>query len=143
MQKQVVNKDKAFMEMQGQKIDVEGQTLEDMIQIAALFPELNFDLNSLEFKGIVDVDDKKAYEIKISETKSNFYDTSTFYKIQTIQTQEIMGNSQTSTVKFGDFKQVNGIYFLHTTTLSMGSQAIDFKSTGIELNTTIDASLFE
>jgi hypothetical protein len=54
-----------------------------------------------------------------------------------------MGNSQTSTVKFGDFKQVNGIYFPHTTTLSMGSQAIDFKSTGIELNTTIDASLFE
>jgi predicted Zn-dependent peptidase len=49
MQKQVVNKDKAFMEMQGQKIDFEGQTLEDMIQIAALFPELNFDLNSLEF----------------------------------------------------------------------------------------------
>lgn len=143
MQKQVVNKDKAFMEMQGQKIDFEGQTLEDMIQIAALFPELNFDLNSLEFKGIVDVDDKKAYEIKISETKSNFYDTSTFYKIQTIQTQEIMGNSQTSTVKFGDFKQVNGIYFPHTTTLSMGPQAIDFKSTGIELNTTIDASLFE
>ncbi len=143
MQKQVVNKDKAFMEMQGQKIDFEGQTLEDMIQIAALFPELNFDLNSLEFKGIVDVDDKKAYEIKISETKSNFYDTSTFYKIQTIQTQEIIGNSQTSTVKFGDFKQVNGIYFPHTTTLSMGPQAIDFKSTGIELNTTIDASLFE
>ena len=143
MQKQVVNKDKAFMEMQDQKIDFEGQTLEDMIQIAALFPELNFDLNSLEFKGIVDVDEKKAYEIKISETKSNFYDTSTFYKIQTIQTQEIMGNSQTSTVKFGDFKQVNGIYFPHTTTLSMGPQAIDFKSTGIELNTTIDASLFE
>ena len=143
MQKQVVNKDKAFMEMQGQKIDFEGQTLKDMIQIAALFPELNFDLNSVEFKGIVDVDDKKAYEIKISETKSNFYDTSTFYKIQTIQTQEIMGNSQTSTVKFGDFKQVNGIYFPHTTTLSMGPQAIDFKSTGIELNTTIDASLFE
>ena len=143
MQKQVVNKDKAFMEMQGQKIDFEGQTLKDMIQIAALFPELNFDLNSVEFKGIVDVDDKKAYKIKISETKSNFYDTSTFYKIQTIQTQEIMGNSQTSTVKFGDFKQVNGIYFPHTTTLSMGPQAIDFKSTGIELNTTIDASLFE
>ena len=57
--------------------------------------------------------------------------------------EEIMGNSQTSTVKFGDFKQVNGIYFPHTTTLSMGPQAIDFKSTGIELNTTIDASLFE
>ena len=72
-----------------------------------------------------------------------FLKTSTFYKIQTIQTQEIIGNSETSAVKFGNFKQVNGIYFPHTTTLSMRHQRIDFKSAGLELNTTIDASLFE
>tara|TARA_Y100000389_G_scaffold199028_1_gene236636 strand:- start:1064 stop:1315 length:252 start_codon:yes stop_codon:yes gene_type:complete len=72
-----------------------------------------------------------------------FLKTSTFFKIQTKQTQEIIGDSQTSTVKFGNFKQVNGIYFPHTTNLSIGHQGIDFKSAGIELNTTIDNSLFE
>ena len=72
-----------------------------------------------------------------------FLKTSTFFKIQTKQTQEIIGNSQTSTVKFGNFKQVNDIYFPHTTTFSMGHQGIDFKSAGIELNTTINNTLLK
>jgi predicted Zn-dependent peptidase len=143
MQKQVVNKDKAYMEMQGQRIDFEGQTLEDMIQESVLFSELNFDSKSIQLKGIVDIEGKKAYEIKISDSKSNFYDTTTYFKIQTIQTQEIMGNSQTSTIKFGDYQLVNGIYFPHTTTLSMGPQEIDFKTTGIEINTQLDETLFQ
>ncbi|MDC1518860.1 insulinase family protein, partial [Flavobacteriaceae bacterium] len=40
MQKQVVNIDKAFMEMQGQKIDFEGDTLNEMILESAIFPSL-------------------------------------------------------------------------------------------------------
>lgn len=143
MQKQVVNIDKAFMEMQGQKIDFEGDTLNEMILESAIFPELNMDLSSVKLMGIVDIDGAKAYEIKISEAKSNFYDTSTFFKIQTIQTQEIMGNSQTSTTKFGDYRKVNDISFPHSTKVSMGPQEIEFKSIGIELNVEIDTTIFQ
>ncbi|MDB3985232.1 hypothetical protein N9420_03990, partial [Flavobacteriaceae bacterium] len=68
---------------------------------------------------------------------------STFFKIQTIQTQEIMGNSQTSTTKFGDYRKVNDISFPHSTKVSMGPQEIEFKSIGIELNVEIDTTIFQ
>lgn len=54
-----------------------------------------------------------------------------------------MDNSQTSIIKFGDYQLVNDIYLPHTTTLSMGPQEIDFKSTGIEINTQLDETLFQ
>ena len=60
MQKQVINKDYGYMEMQCQKIDLEGDVLEQMLDGASIFPELNYDLNSIALKGIVDLDGKKA-----------------------------------------------------------------------------------
>ena len=68
MQKQVVNKDYAYIEMQGQKMDLEGKLFEQMLADAAIFPELNLDLDTVELVGITEVDGKKAYEVKITET---------------------------------------------------------------------------
>ena len=91
----------------------------------------------------IDVDGKKAYEIKFSESQTHFYDVETHLKIQTLQTIEIMGNVQTSTIKYEDYKSVDGIYFPHKTTVSAGPQEIDFITQTIELNSTLEESLFK
>ena len=143
MQKQVVNKTYAYMEMQGQKIDLEGEQLEEMILSTAIFPEITLDLEIAKMIGLTDVDRKKTYEIKFSESQTHFYDKGTHLKIQTLQTIEIMRNVQTSTIKYEDYKSVDGIYFPHKTTVSAGPQEIDFITQTIELNSTLEESLFK
>ncbi|MDA7778095.1 insulinase family protein, partial [Flavobacteriaceae bacterium] len=142
MQKQVVNKDYAYMEMQGQKMDMEGSVLEQMIEGAAIFPELTLDLNSLELQGIVDIDGKKAYEIKVGEGLLNYYDMESHLKIQVSQTMELMGNSQTTIIKMSDFKTVEGILFPHKTTMSLGPQEVEFITQEVILNTPLDPTIF-
>lgn len=142
MQKQVVNKDYAYMEMQGQKMDMEGSVLKQMIEGAAIFPELTLDLNSIELQGIVDIDGKKAYEIKVGEGLLNYYDMESHLKIQVSQTMELMGNSQTTIIKMSDFKPVEGILFPHKTTMSLGPQEVDFITQEVILNTPLDPTIF-
>ena len=143
MQKQVVNKDYAYLEMQGQKIDLEGAVFNQMTTGAAIIPELNFDFETIELKGIREIDGKKAYEIKVAEGLSYFYDTERFLKIQISQTMELMGSSQTTITKLGAYKEVEGILLPHQTTLSMGPQEINFELELIELNTAIDPQIFK
>jgi zinc protease len=143
MQKQVVNKDYAYIEMQGQKMDLEGKLFEQMLADAAIFPELNLDLDTVELVGITEVDGKKAYEVKITEGMLNFYDVESHLKIQVSQTVEIMGNSQTNVVKMNDYKEVNSILFPYKTVMSMGPQEIELITQNIELNTEIDSEIFK
>ena len=143
MQKQVINKDYGYMEMQGQKIDLEGDVLEQMLDGASIFPELNYDLNSIALKGIVDLDGKKAYEIMVIEGIINYYDVESHLKIQLSQTMELMGSSQTTTIKMGNYKPVEGILFPHKLTMSMGPQEVDFLTQKIDLNVELDPAIFK
>lgn len=143
MQKQVVNKSYAYMEIQGQKIDMEGDQLQEMISSSKIFPELDLELNDLVLIGLTDLDGTAAYEVKFSDNQTHYYDAETHLKVQTTQTMEIQGNSQTSTIKYSDYKAVEGILFPHKTTFNMGPQEIDFISQNIVLNPELEDSLFE
>lgn len=143
IQKQVVNKTYAYVEMQGQKIDMEGEQLEKILKEARIFPELELDPLSIELIGLIDLDEKKAYEIKIADGLTYYYDEETNLKVMQVQTLEMMGNSQTNTIKFGDFKKIGGILFPHRTTLSMGPQENDFLTQSIVLNPNLKETLFE
>ena len=143
MQRQVTNKTNAYIEMQGQRIDLEGDNLKQMLIEATIFPELETDLDNLEFVGLTEVDGQKAYEIKFSNSLTSFYDVESYLKIQSIQSMEIMGNVQTSTIKKGDYKQVDGILFPHKTSMAMGPQVVDFITNSIEINIELDSTVFE
>ena len=142
VQKQVANKTYAYMEMQGQKIDLEGKELEQFINETVIFPELDLNFEKVQLIGISEVDGQKAYEIKISENQTNFYNTETFLKVQIIQTIEIMGNAQTSTTKFGDYKDVSGILFPYKKSITSGPQELDFTTSEIDLNSELDPKIF-
>ena len=143
MQRQVTNKINAYIEMQGQRIDLEGDNLKQMLIEATIFPELETDLDNLEFVGLTEVDGQKAYEIKFSNSLTSFYDVESYLKIQSIQSMEIMGNVQTSTIKKGDYKQMDGILFPHKTSMAMGPQVVDFITNSIEINIELDSTVFE
>ena len=134
MQKMVVNKDKGYNEAQGQRMPMADEQLAAALADTAVFTELSLDPSSLSLSGIVDVDGVKAYELKITDSKSFFYAVDSHLKIKVSETQEMQGNTITQETLIGDYKAVDGLLFPHKVTQSFGPQKIDFITSSIELN---------
>lgn len=134
MQKQVVNKTNGYNEAQGQRMPMDATALAKALPDTAVFTELVLDPTQISLAGIVDVDGTKAYELKVSESKSYFYSVDSGLKIKISETQEMGGNTITQETVIGDYKAVDGILFPHTITQSFGPQKIDFVTSTIELN---------
>ena len=143
MQKTVINASKGYNEMQGQKMQMKGEELENALKDVAIFPELEIDPNQISLKGIVSVDGVDAYEIKWSDNKTVFYAVEDFLKLQMVETMEMQGQIQSSTTSFSDYKAVEGISFPHLVRQDMGPQKIDFQVKSIILNEPMPDNLFE
>ena len=143
MQKTVINATKGYNEMQGQKMEMKGEELENAQKDAAIFPELEIDPDQISLKGIVSIDGVDAYKIKWSDNKTVFYAVEDFLKLQTEKTIKIQGQIQSSTTSFSDYKAIEGIRFPHLVKQDMGPQKIDFQVKSIILNEPMPDSLFE
>ncbi|MDC6385160.1 insulinase family protein [Flagellimonas taeanensis] len=144
MQKQVLDGDKGYMVVQGQRKDLSPEEVNKIKEESAAFPELNYlAAGGIILEGIESVDDKKAYKLKISEKKSAFYDMETGLKVQEVSTEEMQGQQMTNTVGFGDYQEVSGIKFPFKITQSMGPQNFEFLVKELKVNEGVDASDFK
>jgi zinc protease len=107
--KSVFNKYQGYNEVNGQRIPLSDEELEQAIINSALFSELNFDLGSIELIGTSVVNEEKAYEIKITDNKSVFYSAETGLKLKEFESQEVDGNLITGEVFYKEYKEVDGI----------------------------------
>jgi zinc protease len=107
--KSVFNKYQGYNEVNGQRIPLTDEELEQAIINSALFSELNFDLGSIELVGTSVVNEEKAYEIKITDNKSVFYSAETGLKLKEFESQEVDGNLITGEVFYKEYKEVDGI----------------------------------
>ena len=107
--KSVFNKYQGYNEVNGQRIPLTDEELEQAIINSALFSELNFDLETIELIGTSFVNDEKAYEIKITDNKSVFYSAETGLKLKEFESQEVDGNLITGEVFYKEYKEVDGI----------------------------------
>ena len=124
-------------------MDLEGDMLSKMIKDAEIFPELNMDSETIEFLGEVDLNGIKAYEIKVSDNKTLFYDINSFYKLQSTETVSMQEQIQTTITKFKNHKETEGIILPHTTVISVGSQKINLNLEKVTFNDPIDPQIFE
>ena len=138
VQRFVINEADAYMEAQGQKIPLEGAQKEDMLEGLPLFPEL-FYTDQIELKGTTMVNDIEAYELKINDTKTAFYDAKSFLKIA----ENTVQNGMNSTSNFGSYKDVYGILVPETIQASMGPQELTFKLVSMDLNSDFSSTDFE
>ena len=107
--KSVFNKYQGYNEVNGQRIPLKDEELEQAIINSALFSELNFDLETIELIGTSFVNDEKAYEIKITDNKSVFYSAETGLKLKEFESQEVDGNLITGEVFYKQYEEVDGI----------------------------------
>ena len=107
--KSVFNKYQGYNEVNGQRVPLTDEELEQAIINSALFSELNFDFETIELIGTSFVNDEKAYEIKITDNKSIFYSAETGLKLKEFESQEVDGNLITGEVFYKEYKEVDGI----------------------------------
>ena len=107
--KSVFNKYQGYNEVNGQRVPLTDEELEQAIINSALFSELNFDLETIELIGTSFVNDEKAYEIKITDNKSVFYSAETGLKLKEFESQEVDGNLITGEVFYKGYEEVDGI----------------------------------
>jgi len=134
MSKQVLDGESGYMVMQGQRKDMTLEELRKVKEESAPFPELSYLNAGVSIEGIEVVGDKKAYRIKITESKSSFYDIVTGLKLQEVNALEMEGQNMKQTLKFEDYQQVSGIKFPFKMFQNMGPQNIEFVVKEIKVN---------
>ena len=96
--------------------------------------------------GIEDMNGKDVYVMKVVDGDNqsfNYYDVNTFYKVKSLNIQKTEEDVVEVTRSFGDYKEVNGILFPYSSSLMLGEMGLDGKLTTIEINSKIDATVFQ
>ena len=143
LSKTVVNKGVAYMVVQGQKTDLEGDMLEDMKKAAVVFGELSVP-EGAKLKSIQDVDGVDAYVVQVTENVNEFYDVATGLKLMTETTVEQMGQKMTSAIKYEDYTEVDGVKFAATQIQGLAPGVeLKIEYEDIKVNQKLDDKLFE
>ena len=109
VQRNVFNKYQGYNEVNGQRMPLTDSELEQAIINSALFSELNYDFSTIELVGTSSVDDQKAYEIKITDNKTEYYSVESGLKIKEVEMQEIEGNQLAIETTIKEYEEVDGI----------------------------------
>ena len=129
MQRTVLNEDEAFMEAQGQKMELDTEQKNRLSEDSALVTELVWLSNAdadLALKGIEMIDEKEAYVIQIGENRTAFYDKASGLKLKQDTVQEMQGQTITQSTTFKDYKEVSGLMIPHVVSQNLGPQTVDF-----------------
>ncbi|GGG37031.1 hypothetical protein GCM10011414_03000 [Croceivirga lutea] len=144
VQKQVIDGDKGYTMQMGQRKDLTKEELDMMKEEATTFPELNYLLaGDVAIEGVETIGDKKAYKLKISDSKTAFYDVESGLKIQEVTVQEAQGQTMQATVKFEEYKEVSGIKFPFKLLQSAGPMNFEFTVKDIKVNEGVSDADFE
>ena len=131
-----------YLEQMGQKIPFEKEQLNYEKQKKGLFEEIYLNISDMELVSLSAIDGKDLYKIKVNDKSYRYYDAKTNLLVMTEETMTQGGNEMTSTTKFSDYKDVNGILFAFKREISTGPQNIVFNISSIKLNEEIDDSFF-
>lgn len=142
MQKEVFNGDKGFVAAQGQKMEFTEEQNKAKVKTAGLFAELKVP-EGIELTSIEKMNDEDAYVIQVSENVREFYSVETGLKLATENTVEQMGQTSTTTIKYSDYEEKNGVMFPMTLSQDLGPQTINIKIEELKINEGISNSDFE
>ena len=135
MMKQVLNGENGFVVAQGQKTDLSNEQLNALKSESVPFPELFYlESGNSKLEGTEDIDGKKAYAVKVSDNKVNYYDVESGLKIKSVTTVKAQGQTMKQGLGLKDYKEVSGILFPFILSQSFGPQTIDFMVKEIKVN---------
>jgi zinc protease len=149
MQKSIVDGKEVAQMAMGQKAPVDPAAKEKELFEANLIPEAVLAASNVKItlKGIEAVEGKEAYIVDYlfpaGEKTTNYFDTETGLKVQAMEIAKTPQGEMAVPTKFQNYKEVNGIKFPHTISISQGPMNLKFEASSIEVNPIIDDSVFK
>jgi zinc protease len=149
MQKIVVDGTMAYTEIQGQKNIQKDSELAQSIGKSKLFYELNPSAagmtTSLAGTEIINGATCQKVEFKLAgSTWAEYYDTTTGYKVRSIDTQKSPAGEVQITTDYKDYKTIEGVMVPHTITQMLGpGMSIDLKLSSASINKGVADEIFK
>ena len=130
-------------DMQSGKKDMTSDELASKKKSSGLFPEVNYKTNgtNYELTGIENDNGNDYYVLKLIDGENvsyDYYNTTTYLKEKSISIQKVGEETNESTTTYNDYKNVSGILFPHSLTISVGPMNLIGKVSKMELNGKID-----
>jgi hypothetical protein len=132
-----------YVEQMGQKIPFEKDQIDSEKEKLGFFEELYLDPKNMELISLTPIDGNDLYKIKVKEKSFRYYDSKTSLLVMTEETVNQGNNDITSTTKFNDYKEVDGVLFPFKREISTGPQNIIFEIKSIKLNEDVKDSFFK
>lgn len=133
--------------MRGQQTTKEGQEAYQEFLQNHPFPELYYDSLGVEKKlaGMEQVEGKEAYHVEYTAngtTWHDYFDKETGLKLKRTATMESPRGKSTVEIKFGDYKEVNGVRLPHSRTQKFGQFEMAMETQSVKINKGIDDKNF-
>jgi predicted Zn-dependent peptidase len=133
LSKQVIGDKSGYLATQGQKKDFTPEEFAEKKANASTFEELLLaNKADVALDGIEPINGADAYAIKNGKT-TLYYDVKTGLKLMSATTSERNGQKMTSTITYGDYKDVKGVKIPYSIVMSQGRD-IDIKVTDVKIN---------
>lgn len=142
LMKQVVNEKGAYVMQQGQRQNIEGNTLAAMKASATTFEELLLSKkDGLVLSGIETINGKDAYAVKNGKT-TFYYDVTSGLKLAESKVVEQGGQSITQTTNYADYKEVKGVKIPFNIIQNIGFE-LDIKISDVKINEGVSDADFQ
>ena len=140
--KQKFNGETGYMEQMGQNIPFSEDQINSNKSKKGIFEELYYDSSQLQVVGYTTIGGNDLVKIKIDDKTIKYYDIYSGLLERTEETTLVEGNSITTTRKFSDYTDVDGILYPFKTEIINGMQTITIEFEEIKFNESFAESDF-
>jgi len=132
--KQKFNGDNGYMEQMGQNVPFSEEQINSSKSKKGIFEELYYDSTILKIDGYITIGGSDLIKVIIDDKTLKYYDINSGLLARSEETMEVDGNSITTTRKFSDYKDVDGILYPFKTEIINGMQTITIEFDEIKFN---------
>ena len=140
--KQKFNGDNGYMEQMGQNVPFNEEQINSSKSKKGIFEELYYDSTILKIDGYITIGGSDLVKVKIDDKTLKYYDINSGLLVRSEETMKVEGNSITTTRKFSDYKDVDGILYPFKTEIINGMQTITIEFDEIKFNEVFDKNDF-
>ena len=128
--------------MGGKNTMMTDEEIEEAKNVEGIFDELYFTDDQIELVNISAIDGEDVYKVKVfknEKTSYRYYSIKSGYLIS-VDTED--ANKNIVSVKYGDYKNIEGYWAPHQMQINQGGQVIEFTTTEVLINTPLKDSDF-
>jgi predicted Zn-dependent peptidase len=143
--KQTFSGEKGYREglmMGGQKTMMTDEEIVEAKNVEGIFDEIYFTADQIELINISAIDGEDVYKVKViknEKTSYRYYSTESGYLVS-VDSED--ANKNIVSVKYGDYKNIEGLWAPHLMQINQGGQVIEFITAEVLINTPLKDSDF-